>query len=99
LRKSLTALALTAAFSVSALAADVSGFVIDQMCANNAAMRGNVECAQKCIKGGPPAMLVTEDGKMYEFSNQAKAVPPAREKVTVSGKVQGDTTISKIKAS
>jgi hypothetical protein len=55
---------------------------------------------RKCMKGDSPAVLVTDDGKVYQFTDQTKAVPLAGEKVTVSGKLDGDTiTISKIKAS
>ena len=66
MKKAITLAALAAVFSFSALAADVTGYVIDQTCANKPAMRGDVECANKCIKGGAPAVLVTEDGKIYK---------------------------------
>jgi len=100
MKKAVAMFGLVAGFSISATAADFNGTIIDQMCANNAAMKGNVECAQKCIKGGSPAVLVTDDGKVYKFADQGKAVPLAGQKVTISGKVKGDTiTIDKIKAS
>ena len=99
MRKAFAISALMAAGSFAAMAADFNGYVIDQMCSTSAAMKGNVECAQKCIKGGSPAVLVTDDGKVYKFADQAKAVPLAGKKVTVSGKLKGDTiTIGKIKA-
>jgi hypothetical protein len=97
MKKTFAIFGLVAGFSVSAMAADFNGYVIDQMCSTNAAMKGNVECAQKCIKGGSPAVLVTDDGKVYKFADQAKAIPLAGQKVTVSGKLKGDTiTIAKI---
>ena len=99
MKRAFAMFALVATGSFTAMAADFNGYVIDQMCSTNAAMKGNVECAQKCIKGGSPAVLVTDDGKVYKFSDQAKAVPLAGKKVTVSGKLKGDTiTIGKIKA-
>lgn len=98
MKKSLTLAALVAGFSLSAMAANVTGYVIDQSCASQPDMRGNVACATKCIKGGSPAVLVTDDGKIYQIADQAKVVPLAGEKVTISGKVTGDKiTVSKIK--
>jgi hypothetical protein len=90
---------IAAGLSMTAMAADVTGYIIDEMCSKDASMRGNVECAQKCIKGGSPAVLVTDDGKIYKISNQAKVVPDAGKKVTLSGNIKGDTiTVSKISA-
>jgi hypothetical protein len=89
---------LTAAFSFSALAADVSGYIIDKSCAGTPGMRGNVACAERCIKRGDPAVLVTDEGKIYKFSDQAKVVEHAGQKVTVTGKVDGDTiTVESVK--
>jgi hypothetical protein len=83
--------ALTAVFALSAAAADVSGYIIDKSCASKPAMRGNVACAQSCIKRGDPAVLVTEEGKVYQLDDQSKVVAHAGHKVTVTGKVEGDT--------
>ena len=42
-------------------------------------------------------MIATEDGKVYAVSNQDKVKDMAGKKVTVSGKVDGDTiTVDKI---
>jgi uncharacterized protein DUF5818 len=91
LKKAIGLLGLTIGLSVSAMAANVTGYIIDEMCSSKAAMKGDVACANKCIKAGSPAVLVTDDGKVYKLSDQAKAVPLAGEKVTVSGNVKGDT--------
>jgi len=100
MKKAITLAALAAGFSFSALAADVTGYVIDQMCSKNVAMRGNVECANKCIKGGSPAVLVTEDGKIYKIADQAKVLQHAGHKVTITGDLKGDTiSVSSIKMS
>lgn len=91
MKKVLAGFALTAAFSLSAMAANVTGYIIDQSCADKPAMRGNVQCAQSCMKKGSPAVLVTDDGKVYKLSDQAKVTDHAGHKVTVTGKVEGDT--------
>jgi hypothetical protein len=89
--KSLFLVALTVGFSCNVMAADITGYIMDQKCSSTAAMRGNVECANKCIKGGSPAVLVTDGGKIYKLSDQAKVIQHAGEKVTISGKMTGDT--------
>ena len=97
MKKSLTLVALAATFSFGAMAADFSGYIIDQSCASKPAMRGNVDCANKCIKGGSPAVLVTEDGKIYKIADQAKVVDHDGKKVTISGKLTDDTiTVAKV---
>lgn len=98
MKKAVALLGLAASFSLSALAADVTGYIIDQQCAGMASMRGNVECANKCIKGGSPAVLVTDEGKIYKIAEQDKVIPDAGKKVMLSGKVNGDTiSVSTIK--
>ena len=77
--------------AVSAMAADVTGYVVDKNCASKKAMLGNEACAQACIKKGSPAVLATEDGKIYTISNQDKVKDVAGKKVTVTGKVEGDS--------
>jgi len=91
MHKIIAGFALTAALSLSAMAADVTGYISDQSCADKPAMRGNAECAQRCIKRGSPAVLVTEDGKIYKLADQAKVVEHAGHKVTITGKIEGDT--------
>lgn len=84
-------LAVFAFCAASAMAADVTGYVIDQKCSGTKGMRGNEACAKKCLGGGSPAVLVTEDGTIYKVANQDKVVPMAGKKVTVTGKMDGDT--------
>lgn len=80
------------------MAAELKGFVEDQNCAGKPAMKGNAQCAQKCIKGGSPAVLVSEDGKIYKIANQDKIVSHAGENVTVTGDVKDDTiTVESVK--
>jgi len=54
-------------------------------------MFGNEACAKSCIGKGAPAVLATEDGKVYAISNQDKVKDSAGKKVTVSGKMDGTT--------
>jgi len=91
MKKAIVLFGLTAGLSLSAMAADITGYIIDQTCAAMPAMRGDVACANKCLKAGAPAVLVTDDGKIYKIADQAKVVPLAGKKVTLSGKVDKDT--------
>ncbi len=78
--------------SISAMAADSwTGYVIDKNCAKNKAMWTNEACSKKCIEGGSPAVLVTDEGKVYQVADQDKVKPHAGQKVTVTGKMEGDT--------
>jgi hypothetical protein len=96
--KSILMLALAAGLSNIALAAEFKGFIIDEKCSTNPKMRGNVECATKCIKGGSPAVLVTDEGKVYKIADQAKVTPMAGKQVTIMGEAKGDTiTVASIK--
>jgi len=89
---------MTAGFAASVMAAEYKGFVEDQACAKMPEMKGDAACAQKCIKGGSPAVLVTEDGKVYKIANQDKIVASAGQNVTVTGKLKGDTlTVDSVK--
>jgi hypothetical protein len=83
--------ALTLGLAVSGMAAEFKGFVEDTACSTKAAMKDNAACAQKCIKGGSPAVLIAPDGKIYKIANQDKIVDHAGKNVTVNGSVQDDT--------
>ena len=89
-----TATALTAmlfGLAASSLAADFKGFVQDESCSTKPAMKGNAACAEKCIKGGSAAVLVTPDGKIYKIAEQDKITAHAGHNVTVTGNLKGDT--------
>lgn len=83
--------ALAAGLSASALADEWTGYIVDQSCAGKKEMLGNVACAQSCIKRGSPAVLVTDDGKIYKITDQDKVKEAAGKKVTLSGSMAGDT--------
>ena len=91
MKKTILAFALVAGFSTVAMAAEFKGYIIDEKCSAKVGMRGNVECANTCIKCGSPAVLVTEEGKIYKIADQTKVVPLAGKQVTITGSMKGDT--------
>ena len=98
--KKLTILAaLTGAMALSAMAADWTGYIVDQNCAKNKAMLGNVQCAQSCIKRGAAAVLVTDDGKIYKIADQDKVKDEAGKKVTITGTMKEEAiSVDSVKA-
>lgn len=80
--------------AMSAMAADWTGYISDAACAgkkeDHGASDDHATCAARCIKGGSPAVFVS-DGKVYKISNQDKVVAHAGHKVTLSGTMDGDT--------
>ena len=98
MNKTILALAMAAGFCASAMAAEYKGYIIDEKCSKVASMKGDVDCANKCLKAGSPAVLVTDSGKIYKISNQDKVVAMAGKEVTIDGKAKGDTlTVDDIK--
>jgi hypothetical protein len=98
MKKAILAFALVAGFSTVTMAAEFKGYIIDEKCAANSGMKGNVDCATMCIKGGAAAVLVTEEGKVYKIAEQAKVVPLAGKQVTITGTMKGDTiTVASVK--
>ena len=89
---------LTSALAATAMAADFKGFVEDESCSTKPSMKNDAACAQKCIKGGDKAVLVTPDGKIYKIANQDKITAHAGMNVTVTGDLKGDTiTVASVK--
>ena len=84
-------LAVFAFCAASAMAADMTGYIMDLTCSSKKGMQGDEACAKRCIGRGDPAVLVTEDGKVYKVANQDKVLPSAGKKVTVTGKLDGET--------
>ena len=80
--------------AISAMAADWTGYIVDASCASKKEDKGASEdhaaCAVRCIKGGAPAVFVS-DGKVFQILNQDKVVAHAGHKVTLSGTMNGDT--------
>jgi hypothetical protein len=88
LKKLLAVFALVASCG---LAADWTGYIVDKSCASKKAMWGNEACAQSCMKRGDPAVFVTADGKIYQITEQDKVKSVAGKKVTITGKMDGET--------
>ena len=91
---------LLLALSASMFGAEYKGWFSDESCGagNASSEKDRRECAERCIKGGSPAVFVTEgDGKVYKIAGKVKALDFINNKVKVSGKLTGDTlTIEKV---
>jgi hypothetical protein len=77
--------------SISAMAADWTGYIVDKNCASNKAMWEDEGCAKKCLDKGAKAVFVTDDGKVYQVAEQDKVKAHGGHKVTISGKMDGET--------
>jgi len=88
------ALALGAAFSLTAFAESFSGTISDSMCAAKhvAATDADKKCVQGCVKRGAAPVLVVGD-KVYKISDDSKekVMSHLGDKVTVEGTLSGDT--------
>jgi len=95
MKKLVLGFAFFSALAMTAMAAEVTGYISDAGCAKKqgakVASDGHAGCAQGCIKKGDKAVLVTDDGKIYQISDQDKVKEHAGMKVTVVGDVDGDT--------
>lgn len=78
--------------SVSAFAETWNGTISDAMCGAKHvnATKADQECAQKCVKGGEPAVFVSGD-KVYKIDNQDAVKDHVGHKVKLTGTMEGDT--------
>jgi hypothetical protein len=84
--------------AISAMAADWTGYIVDKSCSGKKEMLGDEACAKRCIGRGQPAVLATEDGKVYEIANQDKVTAHAGHKVTITGKMDKEIiTVESVK--
>ena len=62
-------------------------------------MWNNAECVARCVRDGDKIVLVTEDGKIFQISNQDKVTSDSfGQVVTLIGKTDGDTiTVETVK--
>jgi hypothetical protein len=70
------------------------GYIADAKCAagGNAASEGHAGCAKKCVSAGQPIAFVSEaDKKVYKIANQDSVAEHVGHKVTLSGKLDGDS--------
>ncbi len=93
MKKFLAASALMAFGSLSAFAGEWTGYIADSKCKHVDGTEAHVACTEKCIKGGADAVFVTADNKVYKIdaASRDKVAPHYGHKVTVTGKVDGDT--------
>jgi Protein of unknown function (DUF5818) len=83
---------LTFSFSISAVAESWDGYIVDQTCSGKKAMWSDSECVARCVRRGSDVVLVTADGTVYKIANQDKVKSESYgKKVTVTGKMEGDT--------
>ena len=78
----------------------VTGYIVDLMCAKRGkGMWTNVQCIERCLRDGDKLVLVTEEGKVYQISNQDKITPETYgQVVTLVGKTEGESiTVDSIK--
>jgi hypothetical protein len=104
MRKLVLGFTFLLALAMSAMAAEMTGYISDAGCAKKqgaakVASDAHAGCAKGCIKRGDKAVLVTTDGKVFNITNQDKVVEHAGEKVTLVGDVDGDNiTVSEVKS-
>ena len=91
-------------FAVSAAAGEWTGWISTASCVSRSGCAANIEkashkrCAQMCAKGGIPLVFATE-GKALKIENAEKVLDYIGDKVTITGKMEGDTVkIDSVKA-
>jgi len=86
--------------ATAAAAGGISGYIVDLSCAKKGkGMWANAACVASCLRDGDKAVLVTEDGKVFQIANQDKIPTESYGQiVTVTGKTVGETiTIQAVK--
>jgi hypothetical protein len=93
MKKLFAAFALTAIGSMSAFAGEWSGYIADSKCKHTDGTEKSIACAQRCVKGGAETVFVTSDNKVLKIDKDSmeKVTPHLGHKVTVTGKVEGET--------
>ena len=83
---------LASVFAMGAFAETWTGVIADEHCgAKHAAMTADDKaCVDKCAKGGAAAVFVAGD-KVYKIDNQDAVQKHFGHKVTITGKMTGDT--------
>jgi hypothetical protein len=92
--------ALTAISSLSAFAGEWNGVIAGAKCKHTDASEKSIACTKTCVKGGSEAVFITGDGKVVHIDKVSldKIQPHLGHKVTITGKMNGDTvTIDTIK--
>ena len=88
-----TVLALVMAlsvFSLTAMAAELKGYISDAKCGAKHAKDHNAKCVEGCVKGGAAAVFVT-GGKVYKIEDADKVKDHLGHEVTITGELKGDS--------
>lgn len=86
-------LAASGALALQAAETTLSGYLSDANCGakDAVAAKERRDCAEKCIKGGSDAVLVTKEGKVYKLSGKVEAAKAlVQHHLKVKGSVDGD---------
>ena len=73
---------------------ELVGWLADEACAKKgkAASEGHAGCAKSCVNNGQPIVFVNDaDKKVYKVDNQDAVKDHVGHKVTIAGKVDGDS--------
>jgi hypothetical protein len=100
MRRPIGLFVLGTSLSLCGWAQSLDGYIVDQNCAGQKAMWEAGPCTARCVKGNIKLVLVTEDGTVYKIANQDKVKSETYygKKVTVSGKMEGETiTVESVK--
>ena len=74
MKRLLTLLVLTLSVTALCLAGSTTGYVTDAKCAKaGKSGEAHANCAKGCLKGDMAAVIVTEDGKVYEVADSGQA--------------------------
>ncbi len=90
---------VAALFSMSAFAGEWQGTISDAKCgkAHADASEKSMKCVQGCVKGGQAAVFVVGD-QVFKIKNADKVNDHLGHKVTITGKLDGDTiTVDSVK--
>jgi hypothetical protein len=94
------AAASTTAPATGPVSGGLAGYIVDLSCAKRGkGMWTNAECVARCLRDGDKIVLVSDDGKVYQISNQDKIMPETYGQVVIlTGKTEGDTiTVDSLK--
>ena len=97
----LAVLLVLSLLAFSAAAAEMTGYISDVTCAKKDVAKAESDahagCAAGCAKKGAALVFVSQ-GKIYNLDDQSKVTEHVGHKVTINGKVDGDTlTIKSVK--
>ena len=92
MKKVVTLMMLLMFVTGTAMAGDLVGWLSDAKCGANGAKEAHAGCAKKCVESGQAIVFVQDsDKKVYAVDNQDAVKDHVGHKVTVSGKITGDS--------